>query len=83
MMAPKHPQARAYIILAFRKCPMFEQASETHSTDVLFLALFTSIGEINLVTFWDQNYLSPGPVPLSGPNLFESQSRPAFGTKII
>ena len=37
----------AYIILAFRKYPMFEQASETHSTDVLFLALFTSIGENN------------------------------------
>ena len=32
--------------------------------------------------FRDQNYFSPGPVPLSGPKLFQSQSRPAFGTKI-
>ena len=65
-------------MLAFRKCPMFEQASETHYTNVLFLALFTSSQSVDLV-----NYLSPGPVPLLGPNLFESQSRPAFGTKII
>ena len=35
------------IIHAFRKRQMFEQAYETHSTDVLFLALFTSIGENN------------------------------------
>ena len=30
-----------------------------------------------------QNNSSPGPVPLSGPRLFQSRSRPAFGTKII
>ena len=31
----------------------------------------------------NQNNCSPGPVLLSGPKLFQSQSRPAFGTKII
>ena len=85
-----------FIILAFRKCPMFEQAYETHSTD----PLFTSIGENNsswpgnffgtkniwvpvLSHFWDQTYLSPCPIPLLGPKLFESQSRPVFRTKLI
>ena len=30
-----------------------------------------------------QNNSSPSPVPLSGPTVFQSRSRPAFGTKFI
>ena len=31
----------------------------------------------------NQNNFSTGPIPLSGPKLFQSRSRPAFETKII
>ena len=51
---------------------MFEQASEIHSTDILFLALFTSIGENN--SSWPGNFFGTKIIWVPVPSHFRDQT---------